>query len=241
MKSSNLIKNMKITHPRFNTLRGSTAKVWKPKTFITASKLPFLLGFFENSDDRDTWWYSKGSVSPPYVPNKHMDWGNENEAKVIKIVLDHFKDITVELPQFKHLDYGPFAGRMGAEPDGMIYREGKLVGVLEIKCPSPYVGGNFTMGVQPHRTVPARYFSQIQCEMAISGVSTALYCSWTLGGCRMFEISRDETYFNEMLDMLAMFETWYNTRNERVREIESILVKFREKTTVLAEMCPLIN
>jgi hypothetical protein len=223
-----------LIHPRYNTLH-KTDKTFNPKTYIAASQISFLLGYFGTAQERADFWSSGGTKKRPYVHNSNMNWGLKNEHKSIESVLDVFKDITIEIPDYKFVTTGHFAGKIGAKPDGLIYMNGNLTGTLECKCKSPYTKGDINMTIEPHKSIPGYYLPQIQIEMLTNGVERSIFTSWTLiNGSTFFEVEIDNNYIEELFGLFYDME-YHFTKERHIENIEAMLAKFRIKTDMLAK------
>ena len=91
---------------------------------------------------------------------------------------------------------------LGASPDGLT-SDG---GLVEIKCPKTATH----IGYCVERKCPAKYYAQIQCQLAVTGLSHAYFVSYddrVPGQYQMFcvHVPRDETYIKEMREKVLQF------------------------------------
>lgn len=214
-------------------MNASTVKARRStRTFITASNMPFLLGYFGSPDERDSFWYSKGQERRKFVANKNMDWGIKNEHKGINAILNEYPHLTIEPSEFKLLDTGVMAGKIGADPDGILYKDGAPIGVAEVKCKSQYTGSQFDLSIKAYTEIPSYYYPQFQMEMEVYNLDQGIFCCWTLGDVTFFEVKRDDEYIQRLIALFKTLEDWYDSRSEQVRGVEKLLEEFRTFTEI---------
>jgi putative phage-type endonuclease len=98
--------------------------------------------------------------------NAAMQWGTNTEPQA-RAAVEFVHDITVELAGF--VDH-PTIPQSGASPDGYIETDG----LIEIKCPNTATHIDTLLG----KTVPAKYITQMQWQMACTGRAYCLFASF---------------------------------------------------------------
>lgn len=104
--------------------------------------------------------------------NGAMLWGTNTEPQA-RAAFEFFRDTEVALCGF--IDH-PSIAMSGASPDGLIGADG----LIEIKCPNTATHIDTLLG----KTVPAKYMTQMQWQMACTG---AKYCEFVSFDPRMPE------------------------------------------------------
>ena len=89
--------------------------------------------------------------------NAAMRWGTEKEPDA-RAAYEFYMDVTVD--QIAFVDH-PSIAMTGASPDGLVGPDG----LVEIKCPNTATHLETLLG----QTVPAKYVTQIQWQMACAG------------------------------------------------------------------------
>jgi putative phage-type endonuclease len=102
--------------------------------------------------------------------NAAMQWGKDTEPQA-RAAFEFFRDTSVELIDF--VDH-PTIPKAGASPDGTIGEDG----LIEIKCPLTSTHIDTLLG----KTVPAKYVTQIQWQLACTGRK---YCEFVSFDPRM--------------------------------------------------------
>jgi putative phage-type endonuclease len=98
--------------------------------------------------------------------SKEMQWGTDQEPNA-RSAYEFRTDTTVELVGFvPH----PKIGDSGASPDGLVAADG----LVEIKCPNTATHIETLLG----RTVPGKYITQIQWQLACTGREWCDYVSF---------------------------------------------------------------
>jgi hypothetical protein len=187
------------------------------------------------------------AISEKEYTKVFQDWGTNHETNALITFLNSFAEYSVQETGFwssetnediskriellilsysKSEEEGKymnnFLPRIGASPDGLIIdnKTKKITGVLEIKCPSPYIPkfdkeDNFIQKYQyikrrPHKQVPMYYLPQIMTQMFVTNLNMCLFCSWTAtAGMNVFEIEFDPKYMYELLYWTAKFNSHY--------------------------------
>ena len=128
--------------------------------------------------------------SEPFT-NAAMEWGVEQEP-MARITYEAHANVFVE--QVSFVDH-PTIEWFGCSPDGLVGEDG----LLECKCPSSKNHIKYLLGGKP----PARYFPQMQCQMAVTGRK---WCDFVSYDPRLPEdlqlfvvrLERDEEYIKSM-------------------------------------------
>ena len=89
--------------------------------------------------------------------NAAMQWGTEKEPDA-RAAYEFYMDVTVD--QIAFVDH-PSIAMTGASPDGLVGPDG----LVEIKCPNTATHLETLLG----QTVPAKYVTQMQWQMACTG------------------------------------------------------------------------
>lgn len=104
--------------------------------------------------------------------------------------------------------------RILASPDAIIKdtATGKVQLIVEAKHRFPFVEGKgqFTfLGKwrQPMKEVSVEYFSQCQLQMLVTGVERCDLISYSVGGCKIFHISRDDSWCSLALLLLQELQS----------------------------------
>ena len=93
----------------------------------------------------------------PTFSNSHMQWGVDTEPQA-RAAYGFLRDVDVqEVGLYRH----PFITHTHASPDGMVGDDG----IVEIKCPKSSTHLETLMT----KTIPARYMTQMQWQMACTG------------------------------------------------------------------------
>lgn len=136
------------------------------------------------------------------LSNIYMDWGTENEPKGIA---RYEKETCLKVVDVGFVPMPGYERFAGGSPDGLIYENDKLVGIIECKCPHNPV--NFSKAINedgiPSNSKRA-YYTQIQFNMLATG---AEWCDWFSYEARTDRIfikryARDEEYISKIKEQL---------------------------------------
>lgn len=130
--------------------------------------------------------------------NAAMQWGTQTEPDA-RAAYEFRFDCDVEQVGFVH---HPRIAMSGASPDGLVGAEG----LLEIKCPNCATHLDTLLG----RSVPAKYLTQMQWQMACTGRA---WCDFVSFDPRMpahmqifvARVARDDKLISELEQMVADF------------------------------------
>lgn len=183
---------------------------------LTGSEFAQAIGADENVSPVSLYNKKKiGSPTPNAFVQKMLDYGNKNEENA-------FTELKLWLPwiyqskKLKLIETGTwvFLDRkcsMGSSPDGLLYIENELIGVIEIKCPYnqiPYP----CLELTPPLVKPSHYV-QIQMELSATSSQWAAYCVWTPELSYICIIERDEIFQEEVLRGAENFVLNYLRKN----------------------------
>jgi putative phage-type endonuclease len=159
-----------------------------------------------------------GKKGDSYV-NQYMLDGIEREP-VAKELYEKLHNVTVtEVGFFDH----PTIANSGASPDGAVNAEieGKFAGLIEIKCPIETTHTNTLMS----KTVPSKYISQIQWQMASVGANVKWvdFISYNPNfpeNLQLFvtRVERDDEYIASLETEVKQF----------LEEVEATILKLKE-------------
>ncbi|XP_061576095.1 uncharacterized protein LOC133442155 [Cololabis saira] len=161
----------------------------------------------------------------PGVKTRAMTWGIDNEARAIR----QYKLETAMLGrkvwvQKCGLFIDPQNPWLGASPDGIVMnrRRGQRLRVLEVYCPYKHrhssvadacrVNRDFCLEIQKgsgrpvYRLKPKhRYFTQVQVQMAVTGLPQADFVVFTLKETVIVQVDFDAEWWEETLPKLDRF------------------------------------
>jgi putative phage-type endonuclease len=142
--------------------------------------------------------------------NAAMQWGTDHEPQA-RAYYEFVTDREVSLVGFvEH----PHLGMCGASPDGLIGTDG----LVEIKCPNTATHIDTLLG----QTVPAKYVTQMQWQMAVTGRQWCDFASFDPRlpySMRMFikRVERDDFMINDMSGEVITFLAELNDKVEALR------------------------
>lgn len=151
-----------------------------------------------------------GTTAPSFT-NAAMQWGTDTEPKARDAYCFRHDVDVVEIGFIDH----PLIAMTGASPDGLIGEEG----LIEIKCPNTATHLDTLLG----ETVPAKYVTQMQWQMACTGRAWCDFASFDPrlpASMSLFvrRVARDE-------DLIAELE----------REVTAFIAEIDEKVARLNE------
>jgi hypothetical protein len=175
-----------------------------------------------------------------------MDWGTYHEPNAILTFLHAFPEYTVQETGFwsskertdihdriveliqthaaneeDNLFVTTHLPDIGASPDGLVINKetNEIVGVLEIKCPTPFIplfekDGKFKSYQyrkrKPHDQIPVYYLPQIMVQMFVTDVKQCLFSSWcTTTGMNVLQVKFDPEYMYQIFYWVARFNEQY--------------------------------
>ena len=180
----------------------------KTKTGVSTSRQNYLIQLVS---ERLT-----GKKGDSFVNQAMLD-GIEREDDARKLY-EIEKNISVsEVGFFEH----PIISMSGASPDGAVHAEieGKYAGLIEIKCPIETTHTNTLMS----KSVPSKYLSQIQWQMACVGARWVDFVSYNPNfpddlKLFIFRVDRDDSYIAELEAEVIKF----------LDEVDATILKLKE-------------
>lgn len=139
--------------------------------------------------------------------NRHTDRGNELEPEA-REEFSRIMEIDVQQVGFITRD----DGIVGCSPDGVLYRNGKLVAGLELKCPLAKNHAKYLIdGV-----LPPDYAPQVHGGMAVTGLDYWYFMSYCQGmKTFILRVERDG-FTAKVSDALDRFLIFYAARRKEV-------------------------
>lgn len=132
-------------------------------------------------------------------PNEFMLFGTEYEP----VARHRYECISGNLVDDVGLVIHPDHDFLGASPDGVI----PAVGLLEIKCRQS----------EPHESISDQFVAQIQGQLACSQLDKCHFCSWSPNGTRIWEVVRNDDYWNWLFPLLTEFWEFIESDTEPSR------------------------
>ncbi len=182
------------------TTAQSDSKRWHEEHFgrLTASKLGEMIKCrVPTTKCMQLLYPSKSAVS-----SASLQWGRENEARAREHYIKHGID-----SEFTIRESGIFIseiGFLGASPDGLVYKNSQLEGIIEIKCPysarnrtihDACSGSSFFCTKDSSDRIYLRknhnYYYQVQGQLAILKVDWCDFVVWTLKDFKVERIHFD--------------------------------------------------
>ena len=151
-------------------------------------------------------------TTAPSFTNAAMQWGTDQEPHARAAYCFRF-DVDVEEVGF--VDH-PEIAMSGASPDGLVAD----VGLVEIKCPNTATHLDTLLG----QTVPAKYVTQMQWQMACTGRAWCDFVSFDPRlppSMQMFtqRVDRDASMILDLEAEVAAFIAEIDAKVERLREV----------------------
>jgi putative phage-type endonuclease len=161
------------------------------KNYIGASDAPIIMGVspFKRADGRKktpyVLWMEKLDLLPQDTENYAMKYGKEMEEAARKVYEEMIKDYVIPKVHFhKEINY------LMASLDGLSI-DGKVA--VEIK------NANYEdHALAKTKKVPAKYYPQVQQQMACAKLDGMHYFSFHKGEGIIVDVERDDTYLEEM-------------------------------------------
>lgn len=121
--------------------------------------------------------------------NAAMKWGRQNEPNAREWYSQHTGYDVVEsgilIPEWNPL--------IGGSIDGFVHSEGKLIGMIEIKCPQKMYSFDGQVGM------PKNHFLQIQFYLAITELEWCDYVVWTPNKVVTKRVMRNKKYWDSYM------------------------------------------
>lgn len=146
---------------------------------------------------------------PAFTGNAHTDRGNEQEAEA--------RDLFAEIMQLEVREVGfvtnesRYKGVVGCSPDGLIYRDGKIVAGLELKCPLAKNHASYIVD----GGVPKTYLPQVHFSMAVLGMPW-YFMSYCRGMAPHIALCEPDAYTEKMADAVERFVIFYGERRKQL-------------------------
>ena len=155
-----------------------------------------------------------GEVQESYT-NAAMQWGTEKEPDA-RAAYEFRSDVTVEQIGFV---IHPTIANSGASPDGLVVTDG----LVEIKCPNTATHIETLQG----RSVPGKYVTQIQWQLACTGRN---WCDYVSFDPRMPEsmslfISRVERDDRTIADLEAQVSEFLSELDRKVIDLTDLYAR----------------
>ena len=180
----------------------------KTKTGVSTSRQNYLIQLVS---ERLT-----GKKADSYT-NQAMQDGVEREPMARKLYQSKTNSIVTEVGFFDH----PIIKNSGASPDGAVNaeKEGKYLGLIEIKCPIETTHTNTLMS----KSVPSKYIPQMQWQLACTGAKWVDFVSYNPNfpeELQLFvaRVDRDDAYISELEAEVIKF----------LDEVDATIIKLKE-------------
>ncbi len=180
----------------------------KTKTGVSTSRQNYLIQLVS---ERLT-----GKKADSYT-NQAMQDGVEREPMARKLYQSKTNSIVTEVGFFDH----PIIKNSGASPDGAVNaeKEGKYLGLIEIKCPIETTHTNTLMS----KSVPSKYIPQMQWQLACTGAKWVDFVSYNPNfpeELQLFvaRVDRDDAYILELESEVITF----------LEQVEQTIIKLKE-------------
>lgn len=205
-----------LIHPRFYSLQEQDIRVPAQRTpewfdmrrgKLSGSKLSNFL-FIKSLDEAVTMYKEvfEGQKKPEFTAEQKSwcDWGSKHEDEAMYNLLENLNDIYVfEAPMVQHSE----TIFLASSPDGFYEKydkRGECIesGVVEIKCPAK--------AKKASTKVTYYYVPQMYMEMACSGRTTAIFCSWGPKKTRAWKLRWDDNVWCKLCDTIDVFRNIKN-------------------------------
>ena len=180
----------------------------KTKTGVSTSRQNYLIQLVS---ERLT-----GKKADSYT-NQAMQDGVEREPMARQLYQSKTNSIVTEVGFFDH----PIIKNSGASPDGAVNaeKEGKYLGLIEIKCPIETTHTNTLMS----KSVPSKYIPQMQWQLACTGAKWVDFVSYNPNfpeELQLFvaRVDRDDAYIAELEAEVITF----------LEQVEQTIIKLKE-------------
>jgi putative phage-type endonuclease len=186
---------------------------------VTASRVSDVLSKVKNGESASRTKYRTELVVQRLTKepgesftNAAMEWGTATEPFARAAYEASTSTCVMQVPFVSHLSIPNF----GCSPDGMISTNG----LIEIKCPNSTTHIEYLLDGKP----PAKYISQMQCQMAVTGRK---WCDFVSYDPRLPEdlqlfvvrLERDDEYIKAMEEEVTKF----------LEEVETMYKQLKEK------------
>lgn len=142
-----------------------------------------------------------------FVGNRHTDRGNELEPEA-RDLFSATMGLTVQQVGFITRD----DGIVGCSPDGLIYREGKPIAGLELKCPLAKNHAKYLV----EGVLPKDYAPQVHGGMAVTGLDFWYFMSHCQGMAPFILRVERDGFTTKVADALDRFLIFYAARRKEV-------------------------
>lgn len=168
---------------------------------LTASLFASAIGI--GYDSRQKLWRQLTGREERFQGNANTQWGSDHENDAIL----KYEIETGDLVRYSRNKQGFLIHDkhdwMGCTPDGIVYRGQECI-ILEAKCPA---------NMELYGKIPDHYMPQVQGQMEISGLEKAHFVCWTPTGFEVFEVEKNEEYWEECFHFLSDF--WACVKEDR--------------------------
>lgn len=142
-----------------------------------------------------------------FVGNRHTDRGNELEPEA-RAEFSRIMEMDVQQVGFITRD----DGIVGCSPDGVLYRNGKLVAGLELKCPLAKNHAKYLV----EGVLPKDYAPQVHGGMAVTGLDYWYFMSYCQGMKPFILRVERDGFTAKVSDALDRFLIFYAARRKEV-------------------------
>ena len=142
-----------------------------------------------------------------FVGNRHTDRGNELEPEA-RAEFARIMDMEVKQVGFITRD----DGIVGCSPDGVLYRNGKIVAGLELKCPLAKNHAKYLV----EGVLPKDYAPQVHGGMAVTGLDYWYFMSYCQGMAPFILRVERDGFTTKVSDSLDRFLIFYAARRKEV-------------------------
>jgi putative phage-type endonuclease len=146
---------------------------------------------------------------PSFTGNHHTDRGNDLEPEAREIFT---KTTGLEVKEIGFVTNEiRYKGVVGCSPDGLIYRDGKIVAGLELKCPMAKNHAAYLV----EGGVPKLYRPQVQFSMAVCDVPW-YFMSYCRGMAPHIVLCDPDSDTEKMADAIDRFVIYYGSRRKEI-------------------------
>lgn len=160
---------------------------------LTASLFASAIGI--GYDSRQKLWRQLTGREERFQGNANTQWGSDHEKDAITAYEVATGDMVMYSGKRQQFLIHDEHDWLGCTPDGIIYK-GQESLILEAKCPS---------SMELYGTIPDHYMPQLQGQMEISGLKKAHFVCWTPEKLEVFEVEKNQDYWQECFNLLSDF------------------------------------
>ncbi len=142
-----------------------------------------------------------------FIGNRHTDRGNELEPEA-RNEFSRIMEMEVQQVGFITRD----DGIVGCSPDGLIYRNGKPIAGLELKCPLAKNHARYLV----ESSLPKDYAPQVHGGMAVTGLDFWYFMSYCQGMAPFILRVERDGFTAKVGDSLDRFLIFYAARRKEV-------------------------